>query len=61
MRDAQNLPARCQRVQPDRMGQLMRGEYLRGLLALMVLAMALRLAYDLFVTPADLFSISGRP
>ena len=44
-----------------RMGQLMRGEYLRGLLALMVLAMALRLAYDLFVTPADLFSISGRP
>jgi uncharacterized membrane protein YfcA len=42
-----------------RAGQLMRGEYLRGLPALMVLAMALRLAYDLFVTPADLFSISA--
>jgi len=41
-----------------RAGQLMRGEYLRGLLALMVLAMAVRLAYDLFVTPSDLFSIS---
>ena len=44
-----------------RTGQLMRGEYLRGLLALMVLAMAVRLAYDLFVTPADLFSISAGP
>lgn len=42
-----------------RMGQLMRGEYLRGLLALMVIAMALRLAYDLFAAPADLFSITG--
>jgi len=42
-----------------RAGQLMRGEYLRGLLALMVLAMAVRLAYDLFATPADLFSITG--
>ena len=42
-----------------RAGQLMRGEYLRGLLALMVLAMALRLAYDLFVTPTDLLSISA--
>lgn len=41
-----------------RAGQLLRGEYLRGLLAAMVLAMAGKLAYDLIATPLDLFSIS---
>ncbi len=41
-----------------RLGQLLRGEYLRGLLAAMVLAMSLKLAYDLVATPLDLFSIS---
>jgi uncharacterized membrane protein YfcA len=40
-----------------RAGQLLRGEYLRGLLAAMVLAMAGKLAYDLISTPLDLFSI----
>jgi uncharacterized membrane protein YfcA len=39
-------------------GQRLRGEQLRALLALLVLAVALRLAFDLFVTPADLFSLS---
>ncbi len=41
-----------------RMGQLMRGEYLRGLLAAMVLAMAIKLAWDLVAMPLDLFSIA---
>ncbi len=41
-----------------RMGQLLRGEYLRGLLAAMVLAMATKLAWDLVATPLDLFSIA---
>jgi hypothetical protein len=44
-----------------RAGQTLRGEYLRGLLALLVLAMALKLAYDLFAPPADLFSVDTRP
>ena len=38
-------------------GQRLRGEQLRALLALLVLAVALRLAFDLFVQPADLYSI----
>jgi len=41
-----------------RAGQLLRGEYLRGLLALIVLAMSMKLAYDLIATPLDLFSIA---
>jgi hypothetical protein len=41
-----------------RAGQLLRGEYLRGLLAAMVLAMAGKIAYDLIATPLDLFSIA---
>jgi uncharacterized membrane protein YfcA len=41
-----------------RMGQLLRGEYLRGLLAAIVLAMAIKLAWDLVATPLDLFSIA---
>lgn len=41
-----------------RAGQLLRGEYLRGLLALLVLAMAVKLAYDLVAVPLDLFSIA---
>lgn len=40
-----------------RVGQKLRGEQLRALLALMVLAVALRLAFDLFVRPADLYSL----
>ncbi|MBS9721789.1 sulfite exporter TauE/SafE family protein [Tianweitania sp. BSSL-BM11] len=38
-------------------GQKLRGEQLRLLLALMVVAVALRLAFDLFVQPADLYSL----
>ncbi|WP_374830475.1 sulfite exporter TauE/SafE family protein [Paenochrobactrum pullorum] len=41
-----------------RAGQKLRGEQLRLLLALMVLAVALRLGYDLFIRPDNLFSIS---
>jgi uncharacterized membrane protein YfcA len=40
-------------------GQKLRGEQLRALLALLVLAVALRLAVDLFVRPADLYSLSA--
>jgi uncharacterized membrane protein YfcA len=40
-----------------RAGQVMRGEYLRGLLAILVLAMALKLGYDLIAQPADVYSI----
>jgi len=40
-------------------GQKLRGEQLRALLALLVLAVALRLAFDLFVRPANLYSLSG--
>jgi uncharacterized membrane protein YfcA len=40
-----------------RVGQKLRGEQLRGLLAVLVLAVAIRLALDLFVQPATLFSL----
>jgi uncharacterized protein len=40
-------------------GQKLRGEQLRSLLAILVLAVALRLAYGLFVTPDDLFTITS--
>jgi len=42
-----------------RAGQKLRGEQLRALLALLVLAVALRLGFDLFVTPASRYSLSG--
>lgn len=40
-----------------RVGQKLRGEQLRALLALLVLAVALRLAFDLFVKPSNVYSI----
>jgi uncharacterized protein len=40
-----------------RIGQKLRGEQLRALLALLVLAVGLRLAIELFVTPDDLYSV----
>ena len=40
-------------------GQKLRGDQLRALLALLVLAVALRLAFDLFVRPPNLFSLTG--
>ena len=40
-------------------GQKLRGEQLRALLALLVLAVALRLAFDLFVTPPNLYSLTS--
>ncbi|BCH27330.1 UPF0721 transmembrane protein [Mesorhizobium sp. L-8-10] len=42
-----------------RAGQRLRGEQLRALLALLVLAVALRLAFDLFVRPASLYSLAS--
>lgn len=42
-----------------RAGQKLRGEQLRALLALLVLAVAIRLAIDLFVTPASRYSLSN--
>lgn len=41
-----------------KVGAKMRGEQLRSLLALMVLAVCAKLFFDLIVTPDDLFSIS---
>ncbi len=38
-------------------GQKLRGEQLRALLGLLVLAVALRLAFDLFVAPPNLYSL----
>jgi uncharacterized membrane protein YfcA len=40
-------------------GQRLRGEQLRALLALLVLAVAIRLAFDLFLTPRDIYSLVG--
>jgi uncharacterized protein len=40
-----------------RVGQKLRGEQLRALLGLLVLAVGIRLAIELVVTPADLYSI----
>jgi uncharacterized membrane protein YfcA len=42
-----------------RVGQKLRGEQLRALLALLVLTVALRLAFDLFVRPASLYTLGG--
>jgi uncharacterized membrane protein YfcA len=39
-------------------GQRLRGEQLRALLALLVLAVAIRLGVDLFVTPPNVYSLS---
>ena len=41
----------------SRAGQFLRGEQLRGLLALIVLAVVGKLVFDLVVTPDDLFSL----
>lgn len=40
-------------------GQRLRGEQLRALLALLVLAVALRLGFDLFVPPASVYSLTS--
>ena len=42
----------------SRASDMLRGEQLRGLLALMVLAVCGKVAYDLFVAPTDLYSIT---
>ena len=39
------------------LGSKLKGEQLRGLLALIVLAVCIKIAHDLVVTPADLYSI----
>jgi uncharacterized membrane protein YfcA len=41
-----------------RFGQRLRGEQLRALLAVVVLAVAGKLLFDLTVTPEDLFSLA---
>jgi uncharacterized membrane protein YfcA len=41
-----------------KVGQRLRGEQLRALLALLVLAVAIRLAFDLFLPPQHVFSIA---
>ena len=40
-----------------RIGAMLKGEQLRGLLALMVLAVCLKLVFDVVLTPDDLFSL----
>lgn len=42
-----------------KVGQRLRGEQLRALLALLVLAVALRLAFDLFVPPQSVYSLTS--
>ena len=42
-----------------RVGTRLRGEHLRSLLALLVLAVCGKLAYDLIITPSDLFIIGA--
>ena len=42
-----------------RAGQRLRGEQLRAMLAILVLLVALRLAYALFVTPDEIFTLTG--
>ena len=42
-----------------KVGQRLRGEQLRALLAALVLAVALRLGYGLFVRPDDIYSLTG--
>lgn len=41
-------------------GERLRGEQMRVMLAALVLIVAVRIAFDLVVTPAELFSFSGR-
>jgi uncharacterized membrane protein YfcA len=41
-----------------RLGARLRGEQLRGLMALLVLSVALKLAHDLVATPDDLYSLA---
>ncbi len=40
-----------------RAGALLRGDQLRGLLALMVLAVSVKIGFDVIVTPVDLYSL----
>jgi uncharacterized protein len=42
-------------------GQKLRGEQLRALLGALVLLVALRLAFNLFVEPADIFTVTAGP
>ena len=42
-----------------KVGQKLRGEQLRALLGALVLMVALRLAFNLFVTPADIFTVTA--
>lgn len=42
-----------------KVGQRLRGEQLRALLALLVLAVAIRLGLDLFIQPPNIYSLSG--
>ena len=41
-------------------GDKLRGEHMRTLLAVLVIIVAVRMAYDLVVTPSELFSFGGR-
>jgi uncharacterized membrane protein YfcA len=40
-----------------KIGAYLRGEQLRGLLALMVIAVCVKLAYDLIATPTDPYTL----
>ena len=42
-----------------KVGQKLRGEQLRALLGALVLTVALRLAYNLFVTPSNIFTVTA--
>jgi uncharacterized membrane protein YfcA len=42
-----------------RLGQKLRGEQLRGLMALLVLAVAIKLGFDLVIAPTDVYAVGG--
>jgi uncharacterized protein len=44
-----------------KVGQKLRGEQLRALLGALVLMVALRLAFNLFVTPSNIFTVTAGP
>ena len=43
-----------------RLGAKLRGEQLRGLLAVMVLSVAMKLLFDLVAVPEEIYSIADR-
>ena len=54
---AVTLSPRDPAIRSSRAGARLKGEHLRGLLALMVIAVCAKLAFDLVTTPDDLYTV----